>query len=234
MALLLSRTITKYRSHAHQFYNVSMKSFSVSSFEQQQRKPKNDTADVTISKASDQSYVSTDVRPIGERIKENTKTASYFGVILGGVVVTGALFLAICRELLSSSSPNSVYSDALKLCTEVGLMNTTTENKYNQNNDRANHCDSGILIISLQDTRIQDLLGNPIKGYGEETRRRRRQHVAHSIYERNGKKFIRMQFYIQGIRNKATVQLEKDLVCTAVDFIVSKFHFCIYMMRRKY
>lgn len=64
----------------------------------------------------------------------------------------------------------------------------------------------------LQDTRIQDALGVPIKGYGEETRRRRRQHVAHSVYERNGKQYIRMQFYIQGIRNKATVQCEKELV----------------------
>lgn len=125
MALFLSRTITKYRPHTHQFYNVSVKSFSVSSLKQQQRKPQNDNANVTISTASDKSHVSTDVRPIGERIKENTKTASYFGVIIGGVVVTGALFLAICRELLSSSSPNSVYSDALKLCTEVGLMSTT-------------------------------------------------------------------------------------------------------------
>lgn len=68
-------------------------------------------------------------------------------------------------------------------------------------------------LITLQDTRIQDALGSPIKGFGEENRRRRRQHVAHSIYERNGKKYIRMQFYIQGIRNKATVHLEKDLVC---------------------
>lgn len=74
----------------------------------------------------------------------------------------------------------------------------------------------------MQNTRIQDLLGSPIKGYGEETRRRRRQHVAHSLYERNGKKFIRMQFYIQGIRNKATVQLEKDLVCTAYSFYFPK------------
>lgn len=51
-------------------------------------------------------------------------------------------------------------------------------------------------------------MGAPIKGFGEETRRRRRTHVAHSIFERNGIKHMRMQFYIQGIRNKATVHLE--------------------------
>lgn len=70
----------------------------------------------------------------------------------------------------------------------------------------------------MKDTRVQDVLGNPIKGYGEESRRRRRQHVAHSIHERNGKRCIRMQFYIQGTRNKATVQLEKDLVRISFDF----------------
>lgn len=55
---------------------------------------------------------------------------------------------------------------------------------------------------------MQDLLGTPIKGFGEESRRRRRQHVTHAVYERNGIKYMRMQFYIQGIRNKATVHLE--------------------------
>lgn len=37
--------------------------------------------------------------PIGERIKENTKTASYTGVILLGVGLTGGLFYVIFREL---------------------------------------------------------------------------------------------------------------------------------------
>lgn len=60
----------------------------------------------------------------------------------------------------------------------------------------------------MKDHRIQDALGAPIKGYGEETRRRRRQHVAHQKFERDGVPHMRMQFYIQGIRNKATVHLE--------------------------
>lgn len=59
-----------------------------------------------------------------------------------------------------------------------------------------------------QDPRIQDQLGAPIKGFGEETKRRRRTHVAHTTFERNGVPHMRMQFYIQGIRNKATVHLE--------------------------
>uniref|UniRef100_T1H5Y6 Mitochondrial import inner membrane translocase subunit Tim21 n=1 Tax=Megaselia scalaris TaxID=36166 RepID=T1H5Y6_MEGSC len=119
--------------------------------------------------------VSTDVRPLGEKIKENTKTASYMIIVLG-VGVTGALFYAIFRELFSSNSPNSIYSKAL---------------------DRVIH-----------EPRVQDALGAPIKGFGEETRRRRRTHVAHSVYEKHGIDHLRMQFYVQGIRNKGTVHLE--------------------------
>lgn len=133
-----------------------------------------------LTTAKERSDVSTDVKPIGERIKENTKTASYMGVIVLGVGVTGALFYTVLKELWSSNSPNNVYSAALDRC--------------------------------VNDSRIQDQLGVPIKGFGEETRRRRRQHVAHTVFERNGIPHMRMQFYIQGIRNKATVHLEMKQV----------------------
>ncbi|XP_034666227.1 mitochondrial import inner membrane translocase subunit Tim21 [Drosophila subobscura] len=125
--------------------------------------------------------VSTDVRPVGEKIKENTKTASYTAIILAGLGVTGIMFYAICRELFSSESSNNIYADALKRV--------------------------------VNDPRVQDALGAPIKGFGETTRRGRRQHVAHSCYERHGKPHMRMQFYVQGVRNKATVQLEARRSC---------------------
>lgn len=119
--------------------------------------------------------------PLGERIKENSKTASYTGVIVLGVGITGALFYYIFRELFSSNSPQNIYTDALERC--------------------------------VNDPQIQDALGAPIKGYGEENSRRRRRHVAHKIYQSDsGQKHIRMNFYIQGIRNKATVHLEKTTV----------------------
>lgn len=119
--------------------------------------------------------------PIGERIKENTKTASYTGVILLGVGLTGGLFYVIFRELFSSNSPQNIYTAALDRC--------------------------------VSDPQIQDALGAPIKGFGEENSRRRRRHVAHTIYQTDaGVKHIRMNFYIQGIRNKATVFLEKTAV----------------------
>lgn len=59
-----------------------------------------------------------------------------------------------------------------------------------------------------EDPRVQDSLGQPIKGYGEESSRRRRNHVAHQIYMRNNRKCMRLSFHIQGIRNKATVHCE--------------------------
>ncbi|XP_030380550.1 mitochondrial import inner membrane translocase subunit Tim21 isoform X2 [Scaptodrosophila lebanonensis] len=120
--------------------------------------------------------VSTDVRPIGEKIKENTKTASYGALIAAGLGVTGFMLFAIFRELFSSTSPNNIYADALERVVE--------------------------------DPRVQDAIGSPIKGFGETSRRGRRQHVAHISFERNGVPHMRMQFYVQGLRNKATVHLE--------------------------
>lgn len=129
----------------------------------------------SLTQTDSESSSKVSMRPV-EKIKENTKTASYMGVILLGVGVTGALFYTIFKELFSSNSPNSIYSKALERV--------------------------------IDEPKVQDSLGVPIQGFGEETRRRRRTHVAHSVYERNGIDHLRMQFYIKGIRNKATVHLE--------------------------
>lgn len=84
-----------------------------------QQRIDNNATKSSIVNSNNNADISTDVKPIGERIKENTKTASYLGVIVFGVAVTGVMFFAILRELLSSNSPNNVYSDALKACTNV-------------------------------------------------------------------------------------------------------------------
>lgn len=192
MSFLLIRSLTKFpHQNLSSIYRCGVRALSLTP---SRLNIKNNDAAITKSTASDHSEVSTSVKPIGERIKENTKTASYMGVIAVGVAVTGIMFFAIFRELLSSESPNNIYSAALEEC--------------------------------INDPRVQDSLGMPIKGYGEETRRRRRQHVAHSKYERNGVPYIRMQFYIQGIRNKATVQLEKRLVK------ISQIVFAIYWRQK--
>lgn len=125
--------------------------------------------------------VDTNVKPLGEKIKETTKTASYLGVILVGVAVTGTLLYSVLRELFSGSSPNNIYSEAVEMC--------------------------------KNDTRVQDKLGLPITAFGEESRRRRRQHVSHAVFQRDGKQCIRMKFYLKGSFHKGVVHLEKIEVC---------------------
>lgn len=118
----------------------------------------------------------TNVKHLGERVKQTTKTASYLGIIVVGIGITGTLFYAVLQELFSNKSPNSVYSSAAKRC--------------------------------IDDTRVQDALGMPITSYGETTRRGRRQHVSHLAYQRNGKKCLRMKFYLHGSFRKGTAQLD--------------------------
>ncbi|XP_066577381.1 mitochondrial import inner membrane translocase subunit Tim21 [Amia ocellicauda] len=45
---------------------------------------------------------------------------------------------------------------------------------------------------------IIGVFGEPIKGYGEMTRRGRRQHVSHVEYMKDGLKHMRLKFYIEG------------------------------------
>lgn len=122
MSLLLVRSIVRLR-HAHQLTvltKAATRSISITSNHlKQKQKP---IAESSITASSERADISTDVRPLGEKIKENTKTASYLGVILFGCAVTGVMFFAIFRELLSSSSPQNIYSEALKMCIEVNFI----------------------------------------------------------------------------------------------------------------
>ena len=57
--------------------------------------------------------------------------------------------------------------------------------------------------------KVCDLLGEPIKAFGEESRRGRRNRVSQMAYTDNdGRKGIRVQFYLQGSRNRAVVQVD--------------------------
>ncbi|KAK0092643.1 hypothetical protein PV326_000963, partial [Microctonus aethiopoides] len=60
----------------------------------------------------------------------------------------------------------------------------------------------------MKDPKVVDALGEPIKAFGEESRRGRRRHVNHAVFKQNGRMHMRMQFYIQGIRKRGTVYLE--------------------------
>ncbi|KAF4527348.1 hypothetical protein B566_EDAN001125 [Ephemera danica] len=74
--------------------------------------------------------------------------------------------------------------------------------------DSANNVYAAALNRCLKETKVVDLLGEPIKGFGEETRRGRRGHVSHLIYEKDGVNYMRMKFYLKGSRKQATVHLE--------------------------
>lgn len=111
-----------------------------------------------------------------EVVKENTKSAGYLGVIIGGVGLTAFMFYVIYNELFSSNSPNNVYSKAIDDC--------------------------------MKNQKVRDALGEPIKAYGEESRRGRRSHISHITFMRDDVRHMRMKFYIHGTRNRGTVNLE--------------------------
>ena len=57
--------------------------------------------------------------------------------------------------------------------------------------------------------KVKDKLGEPLKAFGEESRRGRRNRVSQMQYQdKEGRKGIRIQFYLQGLRNRATVELD--------------------------
>ena len=78
-------------------------------------------------------------------VKENTKSALYLSIVLGGAGLTVFILYTVFKELFSAKSPNGVYKKTLERC--------------------------------LKDSRVVDALGEPVKAYGEETRRGRRGHV---------------------------------------------------------
>lgn len=62
--------------------------------------------------------------------------------------------------------------------------------------------------LCKSNTQVIDNFGEPLKGYGEMTRRGRRRHVSHLEYDKEGVKHMRMKFYIEGPIRKGTVNLE--------------------------
>lgn len=150
---------------------------------------------------SSRSELDTNVKYLGEKVKETTKTASYLGVILLGVAVTGTLFYAIFQELFSSKSPNNIYTEAYKKC--------------------------------IADPRVEDKLGLPITAYGEESRRGRRQHVSHVVYEKEGRKHLRMKFYLKGNFFKGTVHLEMaEVICIYIYKL--NLYYKVYFVLERY
>lgn len=51
-------------------------------------------------------------------VKDAGKTLWYSGIVIVGFLATGAILFAVIKELFSNQSPQYIYSDALKKCTE--------------------------------------------------------------------------------------------------------------------
>ncbi|XP_072744969.1 mitochondrial import inner membrane translocase subunit Tim21 [Anoplolepis gracilipes] len=60
----------------------------------------------------------------------------------------------------------------------------------------------------MEHPKLIDLLGAPIKAYVDETNRRRRRHINHMYYRKNGVKYMRLKFYLEGTRRRGTAFLE--------------------------
>ncbi|KAI4497277.1 hypothetical protein M0802_007761 [Mischocyttarus mexicanus] len=65
---------------------------------------------------------------------------------------------------------------------------------------------SRALKCCQKDTKVLDALGEPIKVYGEG--RRRRNHFSHGLYEENGNVYLKLKFYMEGVRRKGIVYVE--------------------------
>ncbi|XGW27125.1 hypothetical protein V3C99_007604 [Haemonchus contortus] len=69
---------------------------------------------------------------------------------------------------------------------------------------------SSALALVREDGRCQDLFGPTIAGFGEETSRGRRRHVAHHKYEKDGRQRIRVLFHVKGERDEGIAQAEME------------------------
>ncbi|XP_060083910.1 mitochondrial import inner membrane translocase subunit Tim21-like [Ylistrum balloti] len=67
---------------------------------------------------------------------------------------------------------------------------------------------SNAFDLCKQNTELMDVLGEPVKCYGEETRRGRRRHTSHVQFEQDGVQHMKMVFYIEGHLKKGKVHLE--------------------------
>lgn len=70
---------------------------------------------------------------------------------------------------------------------------------------------SSALALVREDGRCQDIFGPTIAGFGEETSRGRRRHVAHHKYEKDGRQRIRVLFHLKGERDEGIGQAEMEL-----------------------
>ena len=140
-----------------------------------------------------------------EKAKSNAKTGGYGLVIIAGLGVIGTVVATILKVLPAHFSTNIIFTESQELF---------SSNSANSLYDKA-------VQDCITDNRVQDKLGEPVKAFGEETRRGRRNRVSQMKYQDNlGKNGIRIQFYLQGVRNRATVELDARYFCIIRNIIL--------------
>merc|ERR1712032_1658826 len=125
------------------------------------------------------------------------------------------------KEGAKTASYSLVILAGLGMCATV--FYTVFRELFSSNS--ANSLYDKAVADCLAHEKLADLLGEPVKAFGEENRRHRRTHVAQKHYvDPQGRKGVRLQFYLQGViiarigigislfvskvRNKGTVQLD--------------------------
>ncbi|XP_070163287.1 mitochondrial import inner membrane translocase subunit Tim21 isoform X1 [Polyergus mexicanus] len=63
-------------------------------------------------------------------------------------------------------------------------------------------------VRCMEHPKLIDLLGAPIKSYGDETNRRRRRRISHMYFIKDDIKYMRLKFYLEGTRRRGTAFVE--------------------------
>ncbi|XP_047348272.1 mitochondrial import inner membrane translocase subunit Tim21 isoform X2 [Vespa velutina] len=107
----------------------------------------------------------------------------------------------------SKDTKNKVSTDFVEL-SKIQYLPDTYNSPYGIYNRALDRCQ--------KNTKVLDALGEPIKVYGEG--RRRRNHFSHGFYEKDGTKYLRLKFYMEGIRRRGTVYVEAKNVSDNYEF----------------
>lgn len=135
------------------------------------------------------------MKPLGEKVKETTKTTSYLAIILVGLGITGGLIYTVFNELFSGKSPNNIYSKAAARCIEFPQVSDKLGYPISAFGEETRR---GLYLISTESKLLFYLhfLG-------------RRQHVSHGFYlDKDGHKHIRMKFHLKGTAHSGTAHLD--------------------------
>ncbi|XP_047348271.1 mitochondrial import inner membrane translocase subunit Tim21 isoform X1 [Vespa velutina] len=138
-----------------------------------------------------------DVTKIDSKDTKNKVSTDFVEVVKQNTISAGYLVIIAVGITLSIYIGYSILHELFSSNSPYGI--------YNRALDRCQ-----------KNTKVLDALGEPIKVYGEG--RRRRNHFSHGFYEKDGTKYLRLKFYMEGIRRRGTVYVEAKNVSDNYEF----------------